>query len=92
MVHNMEETSKITVYSTPWCPDCSRARRLDWQVQESISIEIDVSKDTEAAELVKSMNGGNRSVPTIVFPDGSFLVEPSNKVLISERLQKFIQK
>jgi mycoredoxin len=83
----MENPSKIIVYSTPWCPDCSRARRI--LIGSGIEfIEINVSKDKEAAEVVKSMNGGNRSVPTIIFPDGSFLVEPSSDVL-SEKLQQY---
>lgn len=75
-----DNAAKIIVYSTPWCPDCLRARKvlaasgLDYD-------EIDVSKDSQAAEVVKSMNNGNRSVPTILFPDGSFLVEPSTSVL-----------
>ncbi len=86
----MEDSSKIIVYSTPWCPDCSRARRLLAGAGIDF-IEIDVSKDTAAAELVKSMNCGNRSVPTIVFPDGSFLVEPSNNTL-ADKLQQYSQK
>lgn len=80
-------TAKITVYSTRWCPDCIRARR----VLTSAGIEydeIDVSKDAQAAEIVKSMNSGNRSVPTIVFPDGSLLVEPSANEL-AQKIEEF---
>ena len=72
----MPET-KIIVYGTTWCGDCRRARRFlqnhqidyDW---------INIDQDQEAEAYVREVNHGNRSVPTIVFPDGSTLVEPSN--------------
>ncbi len=75
-----DNTAKITVYSTQWCPDCTRARQVLKDSKVDFD-EIDVSKDKEAAEIVKALNNGNRSVPTIVFPDGSFLTEPSGQVL-----------
>jgi mycoredoxin len=73
-------TDMIKVYGTAWCPDCSRAKQIfkrhniqyDW---------IDIEKDPTAADYVVKVNGGNRSVPTIVFPDGSILVEPGNAEL-----------
>jgi glutaredoxin len=42
---------------------------------------VDIERDEKAAEYVESLADGNRSVPTIVWPDGSFLVEPSNDAL-----------
>ncbi len=74
---------KIKFYATQWCPDCLRARRLlDQNIMEYEMIDID--KDAAGRDYVLSVNHGNRSVPTIVFPDGSILVEPSNQVLESK--------
>ena len=75
---------KIIVYSTDWCGDCRRAKRfLDGHqiAYENVNIE----QVPEAMETVKRLNHGNRSVPTIVFPDGSILVEPSN-VQLAQKL------
>ncbi|MEM5776561.1 MAG: glutaredoxin domain-containing protein [Anaerolineaceae bacterium] len=76
----MTEEKQIVVYATAWCPDCSRARRLldEMKIQYQF---VDIDKDPKGKEYVMSVNRGNRSVPTIVFPDGSILVEPSNSVL-----------
>ncbi len=76
----MDESKGIVVYATDWCPDCSLAKRvLD---QQGIAYEwIDVDKDPAASVYVKQVNRGFRSVPTIVFPDGSTLTEPSKREL-----------
>ena len=70
----------ITVYGTTWCGDCHRAKRvLD---ERGVSYTwIDVDADRAAQAVVLRLNGGLRSVPTIVFPDGTVLVEPSNREL-----------
>jgi mycoredoxin len=66
----------IRFYGAMWCGDTRRAR--NWFDKRQIQYEwIDVDKDEEAAELVKSLNNGFRSIPTIVFGDGSRLAEPS---------------
>lgn len=67
---------QIVMYSTRWCGDCSRARRVFAELGVGYQ-EIDVERDPEAAQRVQELNRGMRSVPTIVFPDGSILVEPS---------------
>ena len=66
----------LTMYSTPWCGYCHRlGRQLE---REGISFQVvDVEQDAAAAEYVMSVNGGNRTVPTVVFPDGSALTNPS---------------
>lgn len=71
---------KITVYSTAWCPDCRRAKKFldERQIQYE---DVDIDRTPEAVDIVKQLNHGMRSVPTIVFPDGSILVEPSNAQL-----------
>jgi mycoredoxin len=71
---------KIRMYGTNWCPDCTRARQF--LTQKGIHFEfIDIETDKKASDYVEEVNGGNRSVPTIIFPDGSKLVEPSNAEL-----------
>ena len=68
------------MYSTTWCGDCRRAKRVfaDFGVPYR---EVNIEDDDDAAELVQTLNNGMRSVPTIVFPDGGVLVEPSNAAL-----------
>ncbi len=78
----MPETNPnvITFYCTDWCPDCSRARNfLDKQRVAYVAVDID--ENPEAGSVVEKLNHGMRSVPTIVFPDGTFLVEPSTAQL-----------
>jgi mycoredoxin len=78
-----EDNKKITIYGTQWCGDTIRARRiLD---TNKIQYEwVDIDKNEEALQIVKKINHGNRSVPTIVFEDGSVLVEPSNSELLKK--------
>lgn len=73
-------SQQIIVYGTRWCPDCTRAKQILSQHQIAYSW-IDIEQDTAAVEYVVKVNRGNCSVPTIVFPDGSILVEPSNSEL-----------
>ncbi|MCU0490993.1 MAG: mycoredoxin [Chloroflexaceae bacterium] len=76
----MQATSQITVYGTSWCPDCRRALRV-LDEQKATYRYVNIEEDEAAAEYVMQVNQGNRSVPTIVFPDGSILVEPANAEL-----------
>jgi mycoredoxin len=66
----------ITMYSTTWCGYC---RRLKTQLDsEGIGYtEIDIEDVPDAAALVASLNGGNQTVPTVVFPDGTAATNPS---------------
>jgi mycoredoxin len=66
----------ITMYSTTWCGYC---RRLKTQLDsEGIGYtEIDIEDVPDAATLVASLNGGNQTVPTVVFPDGTAATNPS---------------
>lgn len=71
---------KITVYATSWCGDCRFAKR--WLDSHGIDYDyIDIEQDDQAADYVVKVNDGRRSVPTIVFPDGSILVEPNARQL-----------
>ena len=69
-------STTVTMYSTPWCGYCHRLKaQMD---REGIAYEVvDIEAHPEAAELVMSVNGGNQTVPTLVFPDGSALTNPS---------------
>lgn len=74
---------KIRMYATTWCGDCRMARR--WLDQHNIVYDyINIEQDEEAAAYVMQVNGGARSVPTILFPDGSVLVEPSARELATK--------
>ena len=67
---------KIKMYGTNWCGDSRRARHL----LESNHIDfewINIEENPEAVKFVEEVNHGYRSVPTIVFPDGTILTEPS---------------
>ena len=68
--------STVTMYSTIWCGYC---RRLKDQMERAgiAYVEVDIENDPVAADLVMSVNGGNQTVPTVVFPDGSALANPS---------------
>lgn len=73
-------THDILVYSTTWCGDCRRSRK----VLDAMGVtytDIDIDDQPEAAALVRSLNDGMQRVPTILFPDGTVLVEPSNAAL-----------
>ena len=71
---------EIIMYGTTWCPDCNRAKNV--LNSRGVSFKwIDIATDPQAAIEVERINKGFKSVPTIVFPDGSVLVEPSNAEL-----------
>lgn len=70
----------IIMYSTAWCGDCHRARRVFAALGVPYR-DIDIEQDEVAAALVTRLNHGARSVPTILFPDGTALVEPARAVL-----------
>ncbi|MGH7462467.1 MAG: glutaredoxin domain-containing protein, partial [Longimicrobiales bacterium] len=63
-----------------WCPDCKRAKRFFGE-QRVPYVNIDIEQDAGAMAFVEKVNDGKRIIPTIVFPDGSILVEPSNAEL-----------
>ena len=73
-------SDRLLVYGASWCPDCRRAKQFlashrvayDW---------VDLEEHPEKTAEVEARNDGKRIIPTIVFPDGSFLAEPSNDEL-----------
>ena len=66
----------VTMYSTVWCGYC---RRLKSQMErEGIAYaEVDIEHDPAAADFVMKVNGGNQTVPTLLFPDGTAMTNPS---------------
>ena len=72
--------STIVVYSTVWCPDCKRAKKFFGEQRVKYT-NIDIEKDPKGMEFVEEVNDGKHIIPTIVFPDGEILVEPSNAQL-----------
>ena len=76
----MNATPEITIYGTSWCGGSRRAR-LQFDEHHIPYRWVDIEKDEQAAKYVESLAHGYRSVPTIVWPDGSFLVEPSSAAL-----------
>src|ERR1051326_5415390 len=72
--------ARVTVYGAYWCPDCRRAKQfLGEQFVPYKWVDIEQNKDGEIFVLEK--NQGKRIIPTLVFEDGSFLVEPTNAEL-----------
>lgn len=76
----MDREKPLIVYGTPWCPDCRRSKQFLGEHRVPYDY-IDIDQDPAAQAEVMRINRGNRSVPTIVFPDGSSLTEPSNEEL-----------
>ena len=70
------DAGTITMYSTTWCGYCRRLRgQLD---REGIGYTVvDIEEEPSAADFVMSVNNGNQTVPTVVFPDGSAATNPS---------------
>lgn len=70
----------VKLYATSWCYDCRRVKRFlseyaipfDW---------IDIDRDKQAEQYVLQVNHGMRSVPTLLFADGTILTEPSDTQL-----------
>lgn len=78
-------SAEITMYGAEWCGDCRRSKRFLDSNQVSYNY-IDVEADTTASDKVIEINGGMRSIPVIVFPDGTHLTEPSDNAL-KEKLE-----
>jgi mycoredoxin len=71
-----EYSPAFTMYTTPWCGYCHRLKsQLD---REGIEYDVvDIEQDPTAAEIVMAANGGNQTVPTLVYTDGTSQTNPS---------------
>lgn len=69
-------TASVTMYSTPWCGYCHRLKsQMD---REGIAYSVvDIEQDPDAALIVEQVNGGNQTVPTLVYADGTAQTNPS---------------
>jgi mycoredoxin len=66
----------VTMYSTTWCGYCNRLKKA--MDREGIAYsEVNIEQVPDAADYVMSVNGGNQTVPTVVFPDGTAATNPS---------------
>jgi len=75
-----ESGQAIVMYGASWCPDARRARKF-FDEHDVTYQWRDIDEDPDAKAFVKQTNNGSVVVPTIVFLDGSILVEPSNQEL-----------
>jgi len=79
--------AKITMYGAEWCGDCRRSKKF----LDSNNVEynyIDVEADETASDKVIEINGGQRSIPVIIFEDGTHMTEPSDNDL-KAKLESF---
>ncbi|MEV7972587.1 mycoredoxin [Cellulomonas sp. NPDC089187] len=76
MTQQLPAEGSVTMFTTPWCGYC---RRLKTQLTSAgiEYTEVDIEQLPEAAAYVEQVNGGNQTVPTLLFPDGSALTNPS---------------
>jgi len=80
----------LIVYGTTWCPDCKRVKNF-LELNRVPYAWVNIEEDDEAMQYVEEVNNGYRSVPTLVFSDGSTMTEPSDgelaeKLNISQQL------
>lgn len=68
--------SQIVMYATEYCSDCVRAKKF-FEAHNISYLRVGLEGNADATEFVMQVNNGYRSVPTIIFPDGSVLVEPA---------------
>jgi mycoredoxin len=66
----------VTMYTTTWCGFCRRLKAQLARAGVEVS-EVDIEQDPAAADFVMSVNGGNQTVPTLLFADGSTMINPS---------------
>ncbi|MDD2921297.1 MAG: glutaredoxin family protein [Anaerolineales bacterium] len=78
--------SQIVMYTTEYCSDCRRAKAY-FDAKKIPYLKVGLEGNDEATEFIIKVNNGAQSVPTIIFPDGSVMVEPS----LSELNQKFVK-
>jgi thioredoxin reductase (NADPH) len=78
-----QATAGITLYGTTWCPDCKQAKQFLGEQRIAYTF-ADIENDPAGQAVVERLNHGRQIIPTIVFPDGSILVEPTNAQLAAK--------
>jgi glutaredoxin len=79
-LHRDPAEPELVVYGTGWCPDVRRSRALLDKAGIAYTY-VDLDEDPAATKLVRGLQRGRRRVPTLLWPDGSFLVEPTDDQL-----------
>jgi thioredoxin reductase (NADPH) len=75
--------TEITVYGAPWCPDCKRAKKF--LAEHRVAYDwVDIDLDPDGLAHVERLQNGGRTIPTIVFGDGTHLLEPGNDELAAK--------
>ncbi len=75
-----EANDQIVIYGAEWCPDCKRSKAF--LAEQRIAFRyVDLEKHPDANDVVLDLNHGKQIIPTIVFPDGSHVAEPTNEEL-----------
>jgi thioredoxin reductase (NADPH) len=74
---------EITLYGTVWCSDCKRTKQFFGEQRVQYRF-VDIDGDAEGLAVVERANNGNHVIPTLVFGDGSVLIEPSNAELAAK--------
>ena len=70
----------ITVYGAPWCPDCKRSKKF--LAEHRVAYQwVDIDEDAKGLRFVEELQKGGRTIPTIVFPEGDHLLEPTDSEL-----------
>jgi len=75
--------ANITLYGAVWCPDCKRSKQFLGEQRVAYQW-VDIDEDEEGRRRVQEVNNGRQIIPTIVFQDGSILVEPTNAELAAK--------
>ena len=70
--------SQLTMYTTVWCGYCKRLK-VAMKASGISFTEVDIENDPAAADYVMKVNGGNQTVPTVVFADGTAMTNPTAK-------------
>ncbi len=82
-MNNEISDQPIIMYGATWCGDCRRAKKFF--DSKGVNYQwIDVEQNPEAVETVMKYNNGMQSIPTIIFPDGAVMVEPTNAQLATK--------
>lgn len=73
-------TERIVMYGADWCGDCRRSKAF-LSANDVAFTYVDLEERPDEIDIVTSFNDGMRSIPVIVFPDGTHLTEPTNDEL-----------
>jgi thioredoxin reductase (NADPH) len=73
----------IKLYGTEWCSDCKRSKKFLGEQRVHYEF-INIEKDTKEQAYIRELQQGGLTIPTIVFEDGSVLIEPSNAELATK--------